>query len=69
MGPVTIWAEKTETETKDGAPLAANMGAAEAKGKQDAAEVTQVNLNKEAAEARTIQESASLEDGPNESSD
>ena len=66
MGPVTIWAEKTET--KDGAPLA-NMGAAEVKGKQDAAEVTQVNLNKEAAEARTVQESASLEDGPNESSD
>ena len=67
MGPVTIWAEKTET--KDGAPLAANKGAAEAKGKQDAAEVTQVNLNKEAAEAGAVQESASLEDGPNESSD
>ena len=68
MGPVTIWAEKTET--KDGAPLAANKGAAEVKGKQDAAEVTQVNLNKEAAEAgAAVQESASLEDGPNESSD
>ena len=67
MGPVTIWAEKIET--KDGAPPAANKGAVEAKGKQDAAEVTQVNLNKEVAEAGAVQESASLEDGPNESSD